>query len=49
MKEGLISVIVPTYNEREAVPALVDRVRRALGGSPTNSCSQTTARTARTR
>jgi dolichol-phosphate mannosyltransferase len=34
MKEGLISVIVPTYNEREAVPALVDRVRRALGGLP---------------
>jgi len=34
MKEGLLSVIVPTYNEREAVPALVDRVRRALGGIP---------------
>ncbi|MDR7563237.1 MAG: glycosyltransferase family 2 protein [Armatimonadota bacterium] len=30
----MLSLIVPTYNEREAVPALVERVRRALGMVP---------------
>jgi dolichol-phosphate mannosyltransferase len=34
MDSVLLSVIIPTYNEREAVPALVERVRRALGTVP---------------
>jgi dolichol-phosphate mannosyltransferase len=31
---GLVSLIVPTYNERETVAALVERVRSALDGTP---------------
>ncbi len=34
MRTGLLSLVVPTYNERAAVPVLVDRVRRALEGVP---------------